>query len=366
MKRITMKPRSNWQERVANVGMNYHTIDGKEYWNESAAYVFTSKEVNAIEDATQELHHMCLVYVDSIVKSGFYDPAYGFDDYTISLIERSWNAKHKSLYGRFDLGMDKRGNIKMFEYNADTPTSLLEASVIQWNWLKEVVEDADQYNSIHEKLIAHWKNWEGRHIHLAAMRESPIEDWGNTHYLLETAIEAGLNASSLDIETIGWNSHNRMFVDNNDNHIETLFKLYPWEWFMHDEFYPNIAQSLTQFIEPPWKMLLSNKLLCVNLKTLFPDCPYLLEAYREEPKKKWFFNKNWIKKPYLGREGQGVTLGKQEPLTIAQEYFKVQDFNGIEPVIGSWVIGDMACGMGIREDNGITTNNSCFVPHYFE
>lgn len=178
MKRVVMTPRQNWQERVTQVGMDYHTIDGKEYWNESAAYVFTSREVDAIEDATQELHNMCLEYVDKTVKSGNYDPHYNFDNYTKTLIERSWNAKHKSLYGRFDLGMDKRGNIKMFEYNADTPTSLLEASVVQWNWLKEVVEDADQYNSIHEKLIAHWKNWESYHIHLAAMRESPMEDWG--------------------------------------------------------------------------------------------------------------------------------------------------------------------------------------------
>lgn len=189
---------------------------------------------------------------------------------------------------------------------------------------------------------------------------------GNTHYLLETAVEAGLNASSLDIETVGWDSENRMFLDNNNDHIEVLFKLYPWEWFMHDEFYPNISLSLTEFIEPPWKMLLSNKLLCVNLWERYPNHKYLLESHITQPKKKWFFNKTWLKKPMLGREGQGVTLGVQEPLTIAQEYFKVQEFNVLQPVIGSWVIGDTACGMGIREDNGITTNNSCFVPHYFE
>jgi glutathionylspermidine synthase len=39
---------------------------------------------------------------------------------------------------------------------------------------------------------------------------------------------------------------------------------------------------------------------------------------------------------------------------------------GSFPVIGSWVIGDAAAGIGIREDDGpITRNSSRFVPHYF-
>ncbi|MBN9117856.1 MAG: glutathionylspermidine synthase family protein, partial [Planctomycetes bacterium] len=46
---------------------------------------------------------------------------------------------------------------KMLEYNADTPTALVEAAVAQWMWLKDVDERADQFNSIHEQLIEAWK-----------------------------------------------------------------------------------------------------------------------------------------------------------------------------------------------------------------
>jgi glutathionylspermidine synthase len=36
-------------------------------------------------------------------------------------------------------------------------------------------------------------------------------------------------------------------------------------------------------------------------------------------------------------------------------------------VIGGWVIGNDAAGIGIREDStAITQNLSQFVPHYFE
>ena len=41
-------------------------------------------------------------------------------------------------------------------------------------------------------------------------------------------------------------------------------------------------------------------------------------------------------------------------------------FDGNYPVIGSWIIGDDAAGIGIREDDTpITRNTSRFVPHYF-
>ena len=51
---------------------------------------------------------------------------------------------------------------------------------------------------------------------------------------------------------------------------------------------------------------------------------------------------------------------------IYQAYAPLPDFQGNFPVIGSWIVGDDAAGMGIRENHQrITTNTSRFVPHYF-
>jgi glutathionylspermidine synthase len=55
-----------------------------------------------------------------------------------------------ALYGRFDVLYDGSSPPKLLEYNADTPTSLLEAAVIQWYWLQDVFPAADQFNSLHE------------------------------------------------------------------------------------------------------------------------------------------------------------------------------------------------------------------------
>jgi glutathionylspermidine synthase len=47
----------------------------------------------------------------------------------IPAILRSWERDDFSLYGRFDLAFDGRSAPRLLEYNADTPTALLEASV---------------------------------------------------------------------------------------------------------------------------------------------------------------------------------------------------------------------------------------------
>ena len=54
-------------------------------------------------------------------------------------------------------------------------------------------------------------------------------------------------------------------------------------------------------------------------------------------------------------------LGKREP-----SIYGSVSFEGYYPVIGSWVIGGEASGIGIRETRSrIIDNMSFFVPHYF-
>ena len=67
--------------------------------------------------------------------------------YRKNLIEQTWAKNVPHLYGRFDFGYDGE-NLKMFEYNADTPTSLLEAAVVQWQWLEQIEGLAHRDNLI--------------------------------------------------------------------------------------------------------------------------------------------------------------------------------------------------------------------------
>jgi len=131
------------------------------------------------------------------------------------------------------------------------------------------------------------------------------------------------------------------------------------------------------WIEPPWKMVLSNKGILPVLWEMFPRHPNLLEARFDDPG----LMEAYVRKPKLSREGANVTLhrgGKHfgtggdygEEGYVYQELAALPDFGGWHPVIGSWTVGheegNVACGMGVRESKEeITTNTSQFVPHLF-
>ena len=88
-----------------------------------------------------------------------------------------------------------------------------------------------------------------------------------------------------------------------DRPLTTVFKLYPWEWMVREEFGKYLAKTSTIWLEPPWKMLLSNKGLLPVLWELYPNHPYLLAASFEGPS-----GTDWVRKPLLGREGANITL----------------------------------------------------------
>lgn len=368
MKRHKITPRADRAEKLESIGFSFHALD--DYWAEDRCYSFTEKEIEVIETATEELHGLCLNAVDYVIKNEMLGKL-GIPELYWNAIESSWKNEEKSLYGRFDLAYDGKLPPKMMEYNADTPTSILETGVAQWTWLEDVYPDKDQFNSLHDKLVARWKEIASGKIHLASLKDNE-EDWVAIMYLLDTATQAGLECERIDIEDIGYNYG---FVDLNDKPIETLFKLYPWEWIMREDFGPKILDSKTKFIEPIWKSVLSCKGILPILWERNKNHPNLLPAYFNGPNLMW----SYVKKPLYSREGANVEIYNGFSKThsssgiygaeghIYQEKFKIPELDGYYPIIGSWIVGNEAAGIDIREDvTPITTNMSAFVPHYIE
>jgi glutathionylspermidine synthase len=371
MERIRIPARRDWRERAEALDFKFHTIDGQRYWVEDAAYQFAEAEIDQIDDATAALEELCLGLVERTIASGAYEP-FHLADGAIALIEASWKHGHRNIYGRFDLSYRPGTPPKLLEYNADTPTALYEASVVQWEWLETVFPDADQFNSIHEKLIEAWKGIGIRGpIHFSCVRDHD-EDRGTVDYLRDTAIQGGHDAPFVHVDEIGWNGED--FVDTDENPITALFKLYPWEWLMREEFAANIPKSRAQFIEPAWKMLLSNKAILPLLWDAARDHPNLLPASFDPKALKGAV----AAKPIYGREGSNVRLIKDggtiaresgpygaEPF-VYQAMAPLPVFDGSHALIGSWVIASRPAGIGMREDDGpITRNTSRFVPHLF-
>jgi glutathionylspermidine synthase len=373
MDRIKIQPRNKWQDAVERLGFGFHTTDVP-YWDESAYYSFTLTEIEKIETATNKLWQMCLQAVQYVIDNNLYEK-FKIPKKYIPYIQKTWNEEVPSIYGRFDFSV-KNGQIKMLEFNADTPTSLYEAGIVQWFWLQDFDKNKDQFNSIHEKLIAYWKYLKNylQHgkLHFSCLKDT-LEDLTNTEYMRDCAIQAGLDTKLVFIDDIGWEAETNSFLDVENEPIKNIFKLYPWEWMAGEAFGNNILNDSnnTFWIEPSWKMILSNKAILPILWELFPNNEFLLPAYFTDNSMQ-----DYVKKPILSREGANIEIVKHFGTVektdgeyggegfIYQQLFSLPDFDGNYPVIGSWVIGQEAAGIGIREANTLITNNtSRFIPH---
>jgi glutathionylspermidine synthase len=194
-------------------------------------------------------------------------------------------------------------------------------------------------------------------------------------YLEDTARQAGLETTMIDIEGIGWRETGG-FVDLENRDIELAFKLYPWEWMFHDTFGARLTEAPTRWIEPPWKAILSNKGILPLLWEMFPNHPNLLPAFFEDDPNAAGLGASFVRKPLYSREGANIALVRdgvtvvEQPGPYGAEGFIRQalaplpEFSGQFPVLGSWLVDHTPCGLSIREDeNPITGNSSRFLPH---
>ena len=399
MQRLTLTPRPNWQSAVEQQGLTFHTPEAlppgsRPYWDESACYQFTAAEIDTLEAAGNQLQEMCLAAAQHVIDEKLYDQL-EIPAEAVPLIEWAWKEEPPALYGRFDLLWNGAGSgpPKLLEYNADTPTSLLEAAVIQWYWLEDTHKGSDQFNSLHEKLIAKWKD-------IDSYLEKPVyfasadfpEDILTLAYLRDTAEQAGLPTRQLLMQEIGWNDERNAFVDLDENQIQSIFKLYPWESMLEESFAPQCLRTYPamRWIEPIWKLLLSNKGILPILWQLYPNHDLLLESRFVDANSGWQPSPGWVRKPLHSREGSNITLvnahGKvtqtdgpytdrmmvdqrlgpnvafRDPAAASNPADPAMRY----PVLGLWMIDQECCGLGIREDSTLITGNlSSFVPHFF-
>ncbi|MCM2449213.1 glutathionylspermidine synthase family protein [Agrobacterium vitis] len=381
MKRITVAERPDWRDKARAVGFGFHEMYGEPYWVDDAAYVFSLEEIETrIEAPSQELHDMCMDLIGDIVGNEEALDRLAIPDDLRDVVRRSWQRQDLHLYGRFDLAYDGEGPAKLLEYNADTPTSVFETAYFQFNWLTDqqalgaLPADADQYNLLQESLVEAFEQFPKQSIfHFAAMTENE-EDRGTTVYLMDCALQAGHRVELLDIGDIGIDEEGR-FTDLQDRVIDQCFKLYPWEFMLREPFSRQLARSGDVFVEPAWKSILSNKGLLPLLWQRHPNHPNLLPSFfADDPSASSLGD--YVRKPLLSREGENVTLfqGGTESLVspggYGEEGFIVQAYAPLFKseagfaVLGSWIVRDRACALGIREARSrITANLSRFVPH---
>jgi glutathionylspermidine synthase len=383
MRRVEIAERPDWRVTAEKLGFHFHTIHGETYWDESAYYEFSLEEIERdIEGPTGEIHEMAMALVEDCVNDEALLQRLAIPRQYWDWIAQSWREASPHVYGRMDLAYGGQGSAKLYELNYDTPTSLYEAAYFQWVWLEEqkkrgmLPAAADQYNLIQENLIEAFgaiAKRLPRPFYFSAVRES-VEDQATITYLRDCAEQAGVATKSIVIEDIGLSEDGR-YTDLDDYVIETLFKLYPIEFMFAERFGTALPGSHVALIEPPWKAILSNKGILPLLWERHRGHPNLLPAAFEESSASEL-PAGWVRKPFFSREGANIEVhfedGSSERSegpyddapTIRQAVHPLPHFAGGYPLIGSWVIGDRASGIGVREDATlITRDTSRFLPH---
>lgn len=380
MEKIAIAERPDWRDTAERMGFRFHTIEGARYWDERAYYRFSEAQIEHLEVATQEVHAMCLELVDKVANSDALMTELAIPEAFHALIHDSWRTQQPHLYGRMDFSYDGTGPAKLLELNYDTPTSLFESAAFQLVWFEQCLSQgmlpaaSDQFNLLAELMQARFHIFnDGTPFHFSAIANS-VEDRGTTDFMRSMAEQIGIKTHHIDVQDIGLDAQGR-FVDMTGHPIHRLFKLHPWEHIFLEPFGTSIADSGTQFVEPAWKAILSNKGILPMLWAHYPNHPNLLAAHRD-PDATHPIPKGWIRKPYFSREGANIELRTHDDQCesspgpyddapyILQSFAPLPRFGDSYTLIGSWVVGDTAAGLSIREDDSlITKDSSRFLPH---
>ncbi|MDQ7044561.1 MAG: glutathionylspermidine synthase family protein [Sulfurimonas sp.] len=375
---------------LEELGFSWHTdADGSKYVSDSLVKV-TAEEAEAYFTAGNEIYDMYVQAAEHVIENDlFFDLGIPFN--LVETIKKSWeNDVHWHIYGRFDLsgGIDGQA-IKLIEFNADTPTSLFETSLLQWALLKDNDMDEDkQFNTVYEAIKNNFKrlvalfddveNFEERYDGwkiLFSCVAGNDEEEATTKLLQQIATDAGFNTSFEYLENTHFDENG--IYDADENKYEYWFKLYPWEDIAHDE--PELATTLTNImhsqeaiiLNPAYTLLFQSKGMLKILYDLFPESPYLLNTSYEPLE-----GVKQVEKTVFGREGantaivdaNGALVEKTDGpydnyKKVYQEYVDfLKDAEGSKYQAGVFFAYE-ACGLSFRKGGEIMDNMSKFVGH---
>ena len=373
-----------------DLGFSWHTdTDGSKYVSDALVQI-TADQAEAYYKAGNEIYDMYVEAAEYVIENDlFFDLGIPFN--LVDSIKKSWeNDVHWHIYGRFDLagGIDNQ-EIKLIEFNADTPTSLFETALLQWALLKHNnMDESKQFNTVYEAIKNNFKRlvtlfddieafderYDGWKILFSCVASNDEEE-ATTKLLQQIASDAGFNTSFEYLENTQFDENG--IYDANGNKYEYWFKLYPWEDIAVDE--PELATSLTNIVQaqeaiilnPAYTLLFQSKGMLTILYDMFPDSPYLLKASYEPLE-----GIKQVEKSVFGREGantrildsKGLELEKTDGpygnyKKIYQEYVDfAKDSSGAKYQAGVFFSYE-SCGVSFRKGSEIMDNMSKFVGH---
>ncbi|OQR95893.1 bifunctional glutathionylspermidine amidase/glutathionylspermidine synthetase [Thraustotheca clavata] len=360
-------------------------------------FTLTEHGQNALEYATDHLHHMFLDATDYVLHhEKELGPHFRIPSKLWSRIRRSWfRRKPDCVAGRFDFTLTSAG-LKVYEYNADSASCLLECGYVQDNQATALkLPGRSNSDKLFTQLIETWKarNVVGP-LHLLC-DEDPEEIY-HTKYMQAAAEAAGLQ-SYMIVGIASFSRSGNDIVDADQNIVRNVWKTWSWrtalnelsddEWahyhFEDDPVDPKgiitpklpgltntapvkltdiLLHPSIRIFEPLWTILPSSKAILPVLSKLYPKHPLLLSSsYDLTPS----LNEcGYVMKPVAGRAGANITIigpdgsllsqteGRwADDTPIYQELALLPKYGGKYVQLGTWAIGGKYGGTVVRVDS---------------
>jgi len=333
----------------------------------------------------------------AIENSTFIFPILGFSE-EVSLMLSKYSTYFDAFISRFDWVFDVKGNLKVLEYNSETPAGIMESVVLNELILKESGKQLSNPNEHMLELIkSRYKTILNVYKKTNPMNNIGFvslaypEDWYNTKIVYDIVKDMSYNISLGEVS--GLEAKNgKLFLYGTP--MDAIYRYYPLEWFSKDPYYEGVMDAFgldTPSINHPSTLITQSKAFLALIWEL-----YQVDFYSEE--EKGFVHKyipftsldptkiaygDYVAKPYYGNEGEGVTFAihsTKDEFTdqdmIFQQRIDIQSVNldvyttlsksvdVVYPVLGAYVISEQFAGIYTRAGGTITDKNAIFVPTY--
>ncbi|KAF0716886.1 hypothetical protein As57867_002606, partial [Aphanomyces stellatus] len=292
---------------------------------DSKYYTITEAGQAGVEAATDSLHTLFVQATAHVLAheaelaSYFHIPAALWPR-----IQYSWtHHQDDTISGRLDFALTDAG-IKVYEYNADSASCLMECGYTQDAWSTGAgLGSIGRSNSatLFDQLVAAWKskNVQGT-LHLLC--DDDPEERYHSMYMQAAAEAAGIPCVLVvGVDELTFDVDGVTILDGQKRPIRNVWKTWAWQTVISQyeareanasassavQVMDVMLNTSVRVFEPLWTVLPSSKAILPILNQLAPDNPYLLRSSFDVQDISTF-KSGYVAKPVMGRTGANVSI----------------------------------------------------------
>lgn len=364
------------------------------------ALVLDQGLLSELEEATNDI---CSIFkkTTGLVQDNhrIFCPVLGISD-NLSELVKCELTDSLSFVGRFDWVLDTKGDLKLLEFNSETPAGLMEGLVLSRIIKNRLEIDLTNPNEQLKNLISDsfskivYDFTKHNAVSNIGFVSTPYyEDWYNTAILMEQIRHLPYNIMHGEVSGMEA-KEGKVFLYGTP--LDAVYRYYPLDWFENDGYYAGIIDAFknkTSSINPPATLISQSKAFLAlvwelrNQGFYNTDESNIINKYIPEtslaPGK--LHTRDYCAKPCFGREGQEIRfsifdgkLKDDKSDSVFQERIDIQSIEMdvcttmgkkrciMFPVIGAFVTGDRFAGIYTRAGNRVTDRNAIFLPTFIK